>query len=283
MYVFGYVTADLRELPREARERYSAVYCGICRRIREQASNPARLALSYDMAFLALLLMSLYEPEETGGDRACILHPIKKRAWLDNAYIRYGADMNVALAYYNARDDYRDEGKLSARVMGGVFEKSMPDIMERYPRQCGAMEACIARLDGLEKENCGNPDLPAACFGELMGELLVYREDLWAEDLRQMGMALGRFIYLADAAVDYRRDKRKQQYNPYLAMGTGEDWLRWEQYLVLAMARCTEHFERLPLVQDKKLLDNILYSGVWLEYRRRQRGRNAPREEQDDR
>ena len=33
------------------------------------------------------------------------------------------------------------------------------------------------------------------------------------------------------------------------------------------MARCTDYFEKLPLVQDKALLDNILYSGVWVQYR----------------
>ena len=114
-----------------------------------------------------------------------------------------------------------------------------------------------------------------------MGELMVYREDMWAPTLRRLGMWLGRYIYLADAAVDYRRDKRKKQYNPFLAMGMKEEWQAWEQYLVLAMGRCTDAYERLPLVQDKRLLDNILYSGVWIEYRRRQ-GRRA-REEQDDR
>ena len=109
---------------------------------------------------------------------------------------------------------------------------------------------------------------------------MVYGEDLWSDTLRQLGMALGRYIYLADAAVDYRRDSRKKQYNPFLAMETGEDWLRWEHYLVLAMGRCTEYFERLPLVQDKALLENILYSGIWVEYRRRQ-GRHRPSWEED--
>jgi hypothetical protein len=99
-----------------------------------------------------------------------------------------------------------------------------------------------------------------------MGDLLVYKEDLWTPSLREMGMALGRFIYLADAAIDYHKDTRKKKYNPYLAMGTGEDWPRWEEYLVLAMSRCTEYYERLPLVQDKALLDNILYSGVWTNF-----------------
>ena len=104
-----------------------------------------------------------------------------------------------------------------------------------------------------------------------MGEILVYREDLWAPILRQMVLALGRFVYLADAATDYRRDKRRHRYNPYLAMGIGEDWPRWEEYLVLAMASCTAEFEKLPLVQDKALLDNILYSGVWCSFRRKKK------------
>lgn len=277
--MFGYVMANLPELDKTTQKRYSGVYCGICRQIRQRVSNTARLGLSYDMAFLALLLMSLYEPEETSGDHACLLHP--GRSWVDSEYVRYAADMNVALGYYNAMDDLADEGKVTARMMSGVFSKGLPDIRERYPRQCAAMEDCLRQLRELEQASCDCPDTPANLFGRLMGEILVYREDMWAETLRQMGIALGRYIYLADAAVDYRRDLRKGQYNPFLAMGTGEDPARWEKYLVLAMGRCTEHYERLPLVQDKVLLDNILYSGVWVEYRRRQGRRKTFREEND--
>lgn len=267
--MFGYVNANFQELTKEQKQRYNAVYCGICRRIRVQAGNVSRLGLSYDMAFLALLLMSLYEPEEETGSRACGLHPVKPRAWVDNPYVRYAADMNVALAYYNCLDDWQDDGKHSAKWMAQQLGKHLPEVEQRYPRQCGAIRACIARLSRLEKENCPNPDEPAACFGELMGQLLTYEEDLWAPALGQMGQALGRFIYLLDAALDYDKDEKKGKYNPFLAMGTGKDWARWEEYLVLAMGRCTASFEKLPLVQDKALLDNILYSGVWVNYRRK--------------
>lgn len=265
--MFGLVTANLSELTKEQKNRYSGVYCGICRQIRKLSSQLSRLGLSYDMAFLALLLMSLYEPEEESGARACVLHPIKPRPWLDNAYIRYAADMNVALAYHKAADDWQDDKSAAARLRRAVFASSYPRIRSQYPRQCEAIEACIARLAELEGGNCKNPDLVANCFGQLMAELLVYREDLWAPTLRQMGVALGRFIYLGDAVLDYRRDRRKKKYNPFLAQGGGEAWEVWQQYLVLAMGRCTDAFERLPLVQDKKLLDNILYSGVWSSFR----------------
>ena len=269
--MFGYVTANFGELTKEQKQRYNAIYCGICRRIRMQSGQVSRLGLSYDMAFLAGLLMSLYEPEEETGNRACALHPIKPRAWVDNPYVRYAADMNVALSYYNCLDDWQDDGKYSAKVMAELFSKHLPEIEARYPRQCQAIRDCIARLSELEGQNCANPDEPAACFGALMGELFTYEEDLWADTLRQMGQALGRFIYLLDAALDYDKAAKKGKYNPYLAMGTGKDRPRWEEYLVLTMGRCTAFFEKLPLVQDKALLDNILYSGVWVNYRRNEK------------
>jgi hypothetical protein len=190
---------------------------------------------------------------------------------VDNPYIRYAADMNVALAYYQAADDWQDDRKATAKLMSGVFGKNYDSIAQRYPRQCRAIGACIEKLNRLEKENCPSPDETANCFGDLMAELLVYQEDLWAPTLRQMGMALGRFIYLGDAARDYDRDKRKGRYNPYIAMGMNADWQRWEEYLVLAMGRCTAEFEKLPLVQDKPLLDNILYSGVWVNFGRKEK------------
>ena len=265
--MFGYVTGNWNELDQQQKDRYQAVYCGICRDIRVQSSNLARLGLSYDMAFLALLLMSLYEPEEEHGPNACMLHPVKRRPWADNTYIRYSADMNVALAYYNFLDDWEDDRKLTAKVMAEALGKYLPDIESRWPRQCQAIRDCLGELSELEKNRCANPDLPANAFGALMAELLVPTEDLWSETLRGMGQSLGRFIYLMDAVMDYDQDEKKQKYNPFLAMGREKDPERWEEYLVLTMGRCTYFYEKLPLVQDKALLDNILYSGVWVSLR----------------
>ncbi|MBE6922781.1 MAG: hypothetical protein E7465_06330 [Ruminococcaceae bacterium] len=263
--MFGYVNVNWKELPEDRKNRFGSVYCGVCRRIREQSGQLSRLGLRYDIAFLSTLLMSLYEPEEESGPNACALHPISKRPWVDNEFVRYGADMNVALAYYNCLDDWKDDRRRSAKAMAGVFGKNMSRIEKDYPRQCAAIARCIEKLSQLEQENCPNPDETANCFGELMAELLVCQEDFWAPTLREMGFHLGRFIYLLDAAVDFTKDKKHGKYNPYIAMGMeAPDWARWEDYLVLTMARCTACYERLPLVQDKDILDNALYSGVWI-------------------
>ena len=277
--MFGFVVASLGELSEEQKNRYQAVYCGICRGIRETDGQLCRLGLSYDMAFLAMLLTSLYEPEEIHGQGRCIAHPGKRRPWADSEYIRYAARMNVALAAGKARDDWEDDRKCSAKLLSKIFGRREDEISAQYPRQCAAITDCIRELSALEKAGCSNPDEPAGCFGRLMAELMVVREDRWAADLRQLGFYLGRFIYLADAAIDYRRDVKNGRYNPFAAQGIGEDFEKWEQYLVLDMAGCTDAYERLPLVEDKGILDNILYSGIWLSYRRMQR--ESGKENQD--
>ena len=262
--MFGFVTVNGSELTKEQKKRYNGVYCGICRQLRSGYSQRARLGLSYDMAFLALLHMSLYEPEETWGDRACLLHPVQPRSWVDNPYVRYAADMNVALTYYKCLDDWKDDGSCAARLMANHLQSYMTQLEQRYPRQCGSIASCIEELSRMEAENCQNPDAPANCFGRLMSELLVFQEDLWAKTLRQMGFYFGRFIYLADAMMDYPKDIKKKKYNPLTAASQES----WEDYLVLAIGSCTREYERLPLVQDKALLDNILYSGIWTRIRK---------------
>lgn len=266
--MFGFVMADRKELSPEEDSRYQQIYCGICRQMRLRHGSLARLGLSFDLAFLALVLSSLYEPEEATGKKACGIHSVKPRPWVDSEVIAYCADINVALAYYKALDDKEDKDG------GGLvrtFGKNMADIAARYPRQCKAMEEKLEEIRQLERANCQNPDLPAGAFGQLLEEVFVYKEDLWERDLRQLANCLGRFIYLADGAVDYARDKKKGSYNPFLAMGMEPDWEKWEEYLVLEMAGCTDAYERLPLVEDKHLMDNILYGGVWLQYRQKQK------------
>ena len=267
--MFGYVVPNQAALSDEAQKRYRTAYCGLCRRIDALHGLRGRFTLSYDLTFLNLLLCSLYEGEteaSSGHDR-CPIHPLGGVEWRAASPTDYCADLSVALHYYNAEDKWTDDRSL----LGLGYEKLLTGCKQaaesRWPRQCSAIRTCLDRL--AEYEAAGSEDLDAVsgCFGELMAQLLVYREDMWAKDLGQMGFSLGRFIYLLDAAADYDKDKRKGKYNPYLAMGMEKNEKRWEEYLVLAMGRCAERYEKLPLVQDKALLDNILYSGVWVNYR----------------
>ena len=192
--MFGYVMANPQELTPRQRERYLGCYCGICRAIGANASYPSRLVLNYDMVFLALLLSSLYEPAEEQGQGRCLAHPLAPRPWVRSEAVAYAADMNVALAYFSAGDNWRDDRRPDALALQKLLRRHYESIRSRFPRQCRAMETCIGDLSRLEAERCPNPDLPANCFGLLMAELFCWREDRWSGYLRQMAMGLGRFI-----------------------------------------------------------------------------------------
>ena len=187
--MFGYVTVNLGELTPEEKTRYTQVYCGICAAMGRQEGQLSRLGLQYDMAFLALTLMSLYEPEEERSLRRCLLHPAKGRSRTDCGIIRYTADMNVALFYRKCLDDWQDDRKQGARLLARHLEPQYSQIAKKYPRQCKAIDTGIRDLSQLEKDNVQNPDLAAAAFGRLMGELFVWQEDLWQDTLRAMGEA----------------------------------------------------------------------------------------------
>lgn len=271
--MFGYVTASYDELQADQRRRYGALYCGICRSIGNDCSQVCRLSLSYDMVFLALVLSSLYEPEETQGARRCLPHPVRKRPFTESPAVRYAAQMNVALAYYSAKDKWLDDGRLDAHGLELALRPHWEEVSRRYPRQCEAIVRELDALAKLEKENCPNPDLPANCFGRLLAEVFIMEEDRWSDRLRDMAFWLGRYVYLADAAADLDHDRRSGSYNPFLSAGIEPGKDNFMGLLMAEMARCTQSYEMLPLVQDKAIMDNILYSGIWLTYRHKIRHR----------
>lgn len=262
--MFGYVLADQTALSADELERYRSCYCGLCRAIHEKYGSVARVSLNYDLVFLVLLLQSLYEPQETTICRRCMVHPISKRHMTRSAVTSYGAAMNAALTYYKLLDDWQDDHKVTALAMSVFFRSAWSSAKTEYPRQCSAIEQCITFLRHCEQQNLQDPDACANAFGDMMAELFVLQEDRWAPLLRKCGHALGRFIYLLDAALDLEDDIRKKRYNPLCRMQEdGWNLLQFRPILTMIMGECSEAFEQLPLEQDVHLLRDILYSGVW--------------------
>ena len=278
--MFGYLAADLSRLSPEELARYKACYCGLCRSLQERHGPLSRLTLNYDMTFLVLLLQSLYEPEERGGDENCLIHPFTSRPWRQSEVTSYAADLNLALAYLKRLDDWNDDGSVLAlgqtRALRGAYER----ICEAYPRQCAAMKSGLEALGRLERENCEDPDGAAACFGSLLGEVFVWREDRWSGTLRAMGDALGRALYVMDACMDLPADAARGRYNPFRRYyGLPDSEERFRAILQMLMGDCILAFDRLPLVQDAGLLKNILCLGFWTQFDRRFKDK---KEEKDD-
>lgn len=68
---------------------------------------------------------------------------MKPRPWVDNEYIRYAADMNVALGYYNCLDDWQDDGKRSAKFMADKLEPFLPELKPAGQGSSGRSETAF--------------------------------------------------------------------------------------------------------------------------------------------
>ena len=62
--MFGYVSVNKAHLTEEEYGAFSSYYCGVCKATGDVASQLARLGLSYDITFLALLLGSVFDEGE---------------------------------------------------------------------------------------------------------------------------------------------------------------------------------------------------------------------------
>lgn len=283
--MFGYVIANKEIMTEDQLKRYKACYCGLCRALRTRRGSLSRLTLTYDMTFLILLLSSMYEPEEQEGTERCVMHPVKAHDYWQNAVTDYAADMNVALAYLNFLDDWKDDRKLLKLAEAGMFSEEYFYVRQKYPEKCAYIEACIKHLSGVEKEKSPDPDAAAKCFGRLMGEVFsFFKDEFWGAKLREFGESLGEFIYIMDAVVDFEDDRAKGSYNPMAALiaaGRTEDDLRY--ILTMLIGECAARFERLPIVRDVDIMRNILYSGVWLRYNAEMAKKHAKGDGADER
>ncbi|MCL2879476.1 MAG: DUF5685 family protein [Treponema sp.] len=265
--MFGYLTVDSKLLSAEDKNRYRAFYCGLCRQLGLQFGAAGQGKLANDLVFVTVLLSSLYELEEESGGMRCIINPVRHHYVITSA-AAYAADLNVVLAYYKCLDDIKDDRSVRAGKTAALLEKFLPQIKTRRRCQCEAIEKSMEQLDLIEKDDVLNPDVPANCFGELMAELFIMNEDDFSPVLRCMGAALGRFIYLMDACNDLHADLKKGRYNP-LAARMDTDF---RPVLMMMIGECTKEFEKLPLKRDAGILRNILYSGVWMKYKRGKEG-----------
>ena len=277
--MFGYVTICEPELKMKDYRKYKAYYCGLCKALKDKYGTLGQITLTYDMTFAIILLTSLYENKTLHEECRCKVHPVKKQSVLLNNITDYAADMNIVLAYYHMVDDWKDESKISAYAGMKALKKKVESIERNYPRQCKAIKGNLKELASLERENCANIDYVAGCFGKLMEELFVYKEDIWAPTLRKLGFYLGKFIYIMDAYDDIEKDIKNNSYNPlknmYKDKGFEENIVK---ILKMMMAETAAQFEKLPCLLDVDILRNILYDGVWIRYREKNKEKNKDQE-----
>ncbi len=265
--MFGYVVVNQGNLTEENLAIYREYYCGLCEALKREYGNVGRVALSYDITFVVMLLSGLYDTESLEEEFRCAARPTEKQKRILNKFSDYGADMTILLSYYKCVDDWNDDRKKKSLAAAKLLKPKFKKVEEKYPEKCQRIKNWMAEITKAEKENTENIDYISGLFGNIMADIVCPYEDEWSGLLRKTGFYLGKFIYIMDAYDDIEKDIESGNYNPFKNRFGSDDF---EDYCMLLlnmmMAESAQSFELMPVVDNIEILRNIIYAGVWVKF-----------------
>ncbi len=287
--MLGYVQVFKPDLKVREYEIYMGYYCGVCKYIGKEYGQLPRMVLSYDAAFLALLLACVDEAPDAPVQEHCVAHHIKNKTIIRNAAIEYAGDVMLILAWYKMLDDAHDEGKVSAKAASRLLRRLHRKLRKKYPALCDGIEINLATLNGLEKARCANLDEAAESFSKIMevifceGAKKLYPDSQELHDnFARTGYHMGKWIYLIDAVDDIEENIESGAYNPllyrfeYKGMADGEadgetetprefrerirENLEFNLYHYLSVL--SEQTGSLDIKKNRGIIDNVIYFGM---------------------
>ena len=267
--MFGYVRINKMDLTFREYEHYKAYYCGLCKYLKRNHTELSRMTINYDITFLIVLLSSIYQPSAQVFHEKCIVDPVKKKKHIINEITEYAASMNILLAYYKLEDDVNDEGDIKSRLVRRAYRKSFKTAYDKYPQKADFIKACLGELRSLEEDQSTSIDQTSNCFARLLEEIFDYEDDEYRDRLRKVGFNIGKYIYIMDAYEDLDEDLEKGRYNPFTDYKDDREALklRVDKLIGMTLSRLEEAILDLDIKVNKSIIDNIIYSGVYLRYK----------------
>ena len=274
--MFGYVTPCKMELKIKDFEKFKAYYCGLCRTIKNNFGNLPRLALNYDMAFLAVLLDSLNEDSIKTEQLFCSFHPMQKRLVLiENSPLEYAAFCNVLLTYHKLLDNIYDDNSKLSRVYSSILNIYLKKAPEKYKKNSDYIGSSLKELSTAENNAVSKTlDELSHHFADLTGFILSSYpgETKNSEELYWLGYNLGKWIYIIDAFDDLEKDMQNNKFNalnsifnidnkPYSELIKQINH-RVDFTLTSCAQSCLEYLRKLPIEKNHDLLHNILQFGL---------------------
>lgn len=275
--MFGYVRTMEAELKVKEHELYKATYCGLCRSMGKCTGNCSRMTLNYDFVFLALSRYAISPCKVDFKSRRCLAHPFVKRSSMErNEILDYCSKASAILNYQKVLDDINDERgakKLKAAFIRPFVSHARKKAIKKSPELKeldASVSAKLEELSKLEKSEIASVDLPAACFGEILGEIMAFGFD--GVDYRvafELGKHIGAWIYVADALDDLREDAKKRRYNPLLKLYGGRIPNQDELSMIYDATKnklfaAESAFDLIEIDDEgiKNILSNVLYIGI---------------------
>jgi Family of unknown function (DUF5685) len=275
--MLGYVTTEKQELKMREYEIYRGYYCGVCKSIGKRYGQIPRLALSYDAAFLAIVLASLSDDPDLVTKEHCVIHPIKKNTTIRNSAIDYAADVMLILTWHKLQDDASDDKKVSAKaaltLMSPLYKKLR---MTRGPL-CDVIGTNLSEMKRLEKIKSNNLDQVSETFAKILEAVFLAGPSNPAKDtqrvLGRLGYHMGKWIYLMDAWEDLEDNIKTGAYNPLIyryeydgveSVDAFQERIKstCEWHLLVCCGEMGKALDLLEIQKNNGIIENIVYLGL---------------------
>lgn len=277
--MFGYVRPFKPEMKFCEFDAYKSVYCALCKELGKEYGVAARMTLSYDGTFLALMGAALSEQKAKVCGGRCTCNPLKKCNYYqgEDTGVAYAAAVNVLLSAARCRDTIQDSKgfkKLGARLLLWCLRGAEKKAIRKEPETAQVIAEQMHNQQKLEAEGCAVPDQAAEPSAAMLAHFAAHlaRDDVQRRILSVLGYQLGRWVYLADALDDLADDLKKKQYNPLIvrfgitgdsdsdAVEQAKNYAR--QVLCANEARLAGAYELLNLHRLSPVLNNVIYEGL---------------------
>lgn len=267
--MFGYVRINKMDLTFREFDYYKGYYCGLCKYLKENHGEISRISLNYDITFLIVILSALYKLDSKITQERCIANPFKKKMRIVNEATEYAASMNILLSYYKLEDNLYDDGGIKDKVAFNIYKGRLKLAYKKYPQKAEYIKEQMENLRKLESESSKSIDKTSNTFGKIMGEIFAFKNDEYEEYLRNIGFNIGKYIYILDAYEDLDEDYKKGRYNPFIDYIDKKQELKdkAERLISISLGMVAKNIQMLNLEFNKSIIDNIIYSGVYLRYK----------------
>ncbi len=273
--MFGYVKIAKGELKVWEYETYKAIYCSLCRRLGKTYGPFARLTLSYDFTFLALLSLSLKSGAIEFERKRCAFNPMKKCNYCKRSEddLEVAAAAAMVMVYYKLLDNIEDSRgvkKLAFKSLLPLYRSKNKKAAKLYPKIEALVSEYIEKQTALEKENCSELDKICEPTSFALGKIfeMCSEDESQKRILYQLGYCIGKWIYLTDCAADIEEDLKKGSFNPLkseitdISLAKKQARERLEPLLNSCICSAQLSFELLEIKKYKGILENILYMGL---------------------
>ncbi len=274
--MFGYVRINKMELKMKEYYKYRGYYCGLCKYLKENFGEISRLSLNYDVTFLIILLSSIYKSEDSITKERCIVKPMSKNLRIVNEITEYGANMNIILTHNKLKDNIDDDKRIKDHVFYYIHGKVYKKTDSTYKQKSEYIQNKLKELHVLEKNNTMSIDKTSNIFGDIMREVFSYKEDEYTHILGNIGFNIGKYIYILDAYEDLDEDLKKGRYNPFINYKENKEELKnkVENLILIILSFIEEDINKLELSENRGIVENIIYSGMYLRFINIMKGRD---------